>query len=186
LNDNPWHITPEQLAEESRWIEASRRDTSAFAPLYNRYYQRILGFIYNRVEEKEMAFELTSQVFYKALSKLSSYKYTGVPFSAWLFRIASNEVNDMYRSGKSKRVVVVNENTLQDLQESVDESHLTDAELFKALQTLPEEEMQLIEMRFFEKRPFAEVADILGITESAAKQRLYKILEKLKKAFLIH
>lgn len=173
-------MTPEQLTEEGQLIEASRKDISAFAPLYNRYYQRMLAFIYNRVEEKEMAYELTAQVFYKALSKLSSYRPTGVPFSAWLFRIAANEVNDLHRNGKSKRVVVVDENTLRDLQDSVDESRHTDAELFKALQTLSEEEMQLVEMRFFEKRPFAEVSDILGITESAAKQRLYKILEKLK------
>lgn len=178
----PNHKTVDQISDEMELVKAAQKDPRQFEPLYTRYYKQIASFLYHRLESKEEAFELTSQVFYKALENLPKYKALGVPFSAWLFRIASNELNLFFRKNKRERVVDVdtvgaNEliHSMEDLQSSVE-----DKKLFEALQTLNEEDLELIDMRFFEKRSFKEICDINGMKESACKMKLYRILEQLK------
>jgi len=125
---------------------------------------------------------LTSQVFYKALENLPKYQPMGVPFSAWLFRIAANEINQWYRKTTAVRVLSIDRDGLGNLKVEVEENGQAemDEQLFNALQTLKEEDMELINMRFFEKRSFKEICDILDMNESACKMKLYRILEKLK------
>jgi RNA polymerase sigma-70 factor (ECF subfamily) len=178
----PNHKTVDQISEEMELVKSAQKDPRQFEPLYTRYYKQIASFIYHRLESKDEAFELTSQVFYKALENLPKYKVLGLPFSAWLFRIASNELNLFFRNNKRQRFVDVdtvgaNEliHSIEDLQSSVE-----DKKLFEALQTLDEEDLELIDMRFFEKRSFKEICDINGMKESACKMKLYRILEKLK------
>ncbi|MEL6972335.1 MAG: sigma-70 family RNA polymerase sigma factor, partial [Bacteroidota bacterium] len=112
-----------------------------------------------------------------------SYQFRGVPFSAWLFRIASNEVAQHYRQNSQKRTVSVEENTLGDVAEEMDiDGEIWQVEdLVNVLDTLKPAELELIELRFFEQRPFKVIAEILGITESNAKVKTYRILERLKK-----
>jgi RNA polymerase sigma-70 factor (ECF subfamily) len=117
------------------------------------------------------------------MQKLSSYNYKGVPFSAWLFRIASNEVAQYYRDEKKKRVISIQQDHLQNLYHEVEDPSPESQTglLVHTLNHLKEEELQLIEMRFFEERPFKEIAQILGITESNAKVKTYRILERMKR-----
>lgn len=178
----PNHKTVEQISEEMELVKAAQKDPRHFEPLYTRYYKQIASFIYHRLENKEEAFELTSQVFYKALENLSKYKALGVPFSAWLFRIASNELNLFFRKNKGARFVDVDATGANELIHSIEEvkSSVGDEQLFEALQTLDQEDLELIDMRFFEKRSFKEICDINGMKESACKMKLYRILEKLK------
>lgn len=180
------HKTMEQIQEEMELVKAAQKNPRCFEPLYTRYYKSIVAFIYHRLESKEEAFELTSQVFYKALDNLSKYKAQGVPFSAWLFRIASNELNLFFRKNKSARFVDIDERGAADLMTSMEDTASTvqDEQLFAALQYLEEEEMELIDMRFFEKRSFKEICEITGLNESACKMKVYRILEKLKKKLI--
>lgn len=180
------HKTMEQIQEEMELVKAAQKNPRCFEPLYTRYYKSIVAFIYHRLESKEEAFELTSQVFYKALDNLSKYKAQGVPFSAWLFRIASNELNLFFRKNKSARFVDIDERGAADLMTSMEDtvSTVQDEQLFAALQYLEEEEMELIDMRFFEKRSFKEICEITGLNESACKMKVYRILEKLKKKLI--
>lgn len=177
-----YHLTTEEIDSEEKLIKAAQANPRDFEPLYKRYFQRIANYLYHRVEDKETAFELTSQVFYKALENLPKYKPMGVPFSAWLFRIAANEINQWYRKNKAVRVLSIDRDGLGELKGDIEESNEPEADekLFKALQTLKEEDMELINMRFFEKRSFKEICDILNMNESACKMKLYRILEKLK------
>lgn len=179
------HKTLDQINEEMELVKAAQKDSRCFEPLYTRYYKKIASYIYHRLENKEEAFELTSQVFYKALENLSKYNAQGVPFSAWLFRIASNEINLFYRKKKSARVVDADAQGVAELICAVEDAspEVQDEQLFEALQQLDEEEMELINMRFFEKRSFKEICDITGMNESACKMKVYRILEKLKKKF---
>jgi RNA polymerase sigma-70 factor, ECF subfamily len=174
--------TTEQIDAEMQLVRAAQDNPRCFEPLYTSYYKRIVAFVYHRVESKEEAFEITAQVFYKALDNLPKYKAQGVPFSAWLFRIASNELNQVFRKNKSLRIISLDSENAGDLIFSIDEvkSEFQDEQLFSALQQLEEEEMEFINMRFFEKRSFKEIADITGTGESACKMRIYRILEKLK------
>lgn len=180
--ESKYHASREQIAAEEAEIEAARGNPAKFAPLYNRYYARILGFVYQRVETKDDAYDITSQTFIAALENIGKYRSQGVPFSAWLFRIACNELNRFYRRSKVRQAVNIDDTQVADILTELGEenSAVTDARLMQAIQQLGTEEMQLLEMRFFEKRPFKDVCDILGITETAAKGRVYRLLERLK------
>ena len=180
--ESKYHASREQIAAEEAEIEAARGNPAKFAPLYNRYYARILGFVYQRVETKDDAYDITSQTFIAALENIGKYRSQGVPFSAWLFRIACNELNRFYRRSKVRQAVNIDDTQVADILTELGEenSAVTAARLMQAIQQLETEEMQLLEMRFFEKRPFKDVCEILGITETAAKGRVYRLLERLK------
>lgn len=172
-------------AMEAEWqeIQAAQQNPARFRPLYERYYESIFRFIFRRTADGDLAADICSQVFLKALQRLGGYQFRGVPFSAWLFRIASNEVAQHFRQNSQKRTVSVEENTLSEVAEEMEvEGELWEVEdLVQALDTLKPDELTLIELRFFEQRPFKEVAEIMGITESNAKVKTYRILERLKK-----
>ncbi len=177
--------TVSAAAMEAEWqeIQAAQQNPARFRPLYERYYEPIFRFVFRRTADSDLSADLCSQVFLKALQRLGSYQFRGVPFSAWLFRIASNEVAQHYRHNSQKRTVSVEENTLGDVAEEMElDGELWQVEdLVVALDTLKPEELELIELRFFEQRPFKAIAEILNITESNAKVKTYRILERLKK-----
>ena len=177
--------TVSEEAMQAEWLEiqAAQQNPALFRPLYQRYYEPIFRFIFRRTSDESLAADLCSQTFLKAMQRLDRYSFQGVPFSAWLFRIASNEVAQHYRQSQKRRVVSAEDATLADIIDEMnepDQAHLQDA-LVKALDTLKDTELELIELRFFEQRPFKEIAAILNITESNAKVRTYRILERLKK-----
>lgn len=171
------------MLTEREEIEAAKADRAKFEPLYNRYYEPILQFVYKRVEGKEAAFDITSQVFLNAMIKLDQFKFVGAPFSSWLYRIALNEINTLFRKDKVQRSIKTEEAELKSViheinpDEDIDEQYSRVAEV---LTEFEEEEVQLIELRFFEKRSFKEIGDILNITENNAKVKLYRLLDKLK------
>jgi RNA polymerase sigma-70 factor, ECF subfamily len=179
-----YHATAEQMSQEHVQVEAAKRDPNFFAPLYNKYYKQIFGYVYQRMEDKETAFDVTAQVFLKALTNLHKYEFKGVPFASWLYRIAQSEVYQMFRDKKAQRTVNADVGDLKFIFEEIEESYYEEytPRVLKMIKELPEDEIKLIEMRFFEKRPFKEIAEILDITENNAKVRLYRILERIKKA----
>jgi RNA polymerase sigma-70 factor (ECF subfamily) len=179
-----YHATSEQISSEFMQIEAAKRDVNQFAPLYNKYYKQIFGYVYQRMEDKDTAFDVTSQVFLKALTNLGKYEFKGVPFASWLYRIAHSEVMQVFRDKKAKRTVNADVGDFRNLFEEVEEGYYEEyqAKVMQLIKQLPEDELQLIEMRFFEKRQFREIAEILMLTETNAKVKLYRILERIKKA----
>jgi RNA polymerase sigma-70 factor, ECF subfamily len=172
------------LEQEQRIIEASKKDSQAFEPLYVKYYEPILKFVYKRVEGLDDCRDITSIVFTNALGNISKYKHMGFPFSSWLYRIAVNEINMFYRRSKKARIISLNDNGIKSM---ASESDGVDEELYTALKTsllhLSEDELLLIELRFFEERPFAEIGEILEISEGNAKIRTYRVLDKLKSIY---
>jgi RNA polymerase sigma-70 factor (ECF subfamily) len=177
----------EEFQTEEFLILRSQADPEAFRPLYEKYFKRIFLFVLHRVEDRQLAGDLAGQVFLKALLHIKGFTFRGLPFSAWLFRIALNECNDYFRKTKRHRVVTIEDVSVEHLyEEFTSDSHLEDlkSRLPAILQKLTVEELQVIELRFFEQRPFKEVADIIGITETYAKVKVYRILDKMKKLFL--
>jgi len=183
LQTSKYHATTSDLSNEQTLVEAAKKDAAKFAVLYDKYYEQIFRFIYQRLDDKEQAFDSTQQVFVKALEKLSKYEFKGVPFSSWLYRIASNEVVDVFRAEKAQRTVNIDSVSVYGIIDEIQESKIDEYhdKIVGIIANLPEDELQLIEMRFFEKRAFKEIAEILEITENNAKVKTYRILEKLKK-----
>lgn len=154
-----------------------------FRPLYERYYEAIFLFVYRRTDDEGLAADLCSQAFLKAMQNIGGYEFKGVPFSAWLYRIASNEVAQHFRRDSKQRVVSIEEAGLPEMFDDTDPHEDEDRHLLlvKALDNLKEDDLLLIEMRFFEGRPFKEIADILDMTENNAKVKAFRILNRMKK-----
>lgn len=180
------HIDQQQLLEE-KIIQEAKDDPEAFRVIYEKYYKRIFLFVLHRVGEKDISADITSQIFLKALQKLHQYQPRGLPFSSWLFRIAVNECNEFFRRNKRVRWVVLEDEHAQMLYEEMFGNEVLSelkAMLPVILEKLQRDELQLIELRFMENRPFKEVAYIVGISENYAKVRTYRVLEKMKKLFV--
>lgn len=178
---NQYHKTPGDIQKELEQIREAQANPARFDVLYERYYKQIFVFVFRRSGDEETSADIVSQVFLKALININRYQHKGLPFSAWLFRIAMNEINMYFRKNKADRVISLDKGDFRTL---IDEESSYDLEkeqrVMQALTQLPEESLQLIELRFFEKRSFSEVGDIFGITENNAKTKVYRVLEKLK------
>lgn len=180
-------LSQDQLQQELRLIEAAKGDRRRFAPLYERYHKQIFLFVFKRTGQEDVAGDLVAQVFLKAMNNLDRYTYRGVPFSAWLYRIASNEVNQFFRNKKGDRVVSMQREQIERVVGVLDDSSNEDNTeyyvrvMLETLKEMKPAEVEIIELRFFEQRPFKEVAFIMGITENNAKVKVYRILERLRK-----
>ncbi|MCP4442156.1 MAG: sigma-70 family RNA polymerase sigma factor [Aureispira sp.] len=183
--------TVTQQAIEQEWIEiqAAQKNPAAFRVLYSRYYEPIFRFVYQRTGDESLTSDLTSQVFLKAMQNLHKYSHKGVPFSAWLFRIASNEIAQHFRKANKNRVVTIEDQNVSDIKEEYEDKAELEVNiglLKEVIKTLKPDEVQILELRFFEKRPFKEIAEILDITENNAKVKIYRLLQKMKKRFSKH
>jgi len=182
------HIEMEELSDpgtytkEEALILAAQKDLQMFSALYEKYYAQILRFVYQRVTSKDDAYDITQQIFLRAMMSLPKYQLRGFPFSSWLYRIALNEMNQLFRKNKKQRGVNLQEKHPTQIVEELGETggEEREAAVLQALTGLEEDDFQLVEMRFFEGRPFKEMAEILNITEANAKMRLYRILDKIK------
>jgi RNA polymerase sigma-70 factor (ECF subfamily) len=181
-----YHATREDMLQEQILVDQAKADPEQFRSLYNRYYERIFLYVWQRIDDKEVAHDVTSQVFLKAMQNLYKYEFKGVPFASWLYRIAKSEVYTVLRKQQVQRTVNIDSVGMGEMVSEMDEDPYAEwmPVLSEAVAELEEDDLQLVEMRFFEKRPFKEIADILDITENNAKVRTYRILEKLKKILI--
>lgn len=178
-----YHMTDSALAREASLIEEAKRDPSKFAGVYEKYYEQIFRYIYQRVNDQDIAADICSQTFLKAMTNLYKFEFKGVPFGSWLYRIASNEMNLFFRENKKNRCVNVETEALSDMiEETEEEDNGAKREvLIDLLRSMEEDDLNLIEMRYFEKRSFKEIGEILDITENNAKVKTYRIIERIKK-----
>jgi RNA polymerase sigma-70 factor (ECF subfamily) len=176
------HQSRQQLDEEVLQIKAAIADPQAFGLLYDKYYLRIFRYVFQRVEDEDTAGDVTSVVFSKALFGLSKYQFRGVPFSAWLFRVAQNELNQLFRKNKVQKVVNVPLESLAQVAEDAREEYLEGRieDLKRAMKDLNEEELELLEQRYFENRSYKEMSEILDMEENNARVKTFRVIQKLK------
>ena len=177
------HINQEEILKEFEAVKKAAKDPAQFQILYDRYFSMIFNFIFRKTDDEDNTADLTSQTFLKALRNIKKYKYKGVPFSAWLYRIASNEVNKYYRQTNKKLVFSFDEQEFERLieQNREEEKELDIDYIIQQMHSLSETDIEVLELRFFESKSFAEIAFILEINEANAKMRTYRAIEKLKK-----
>ena len=182
------HMSDEEIAAEQQIIEASKKDAQAFSAIYDYYFEGIFEFIYRRTDDEQLADDLCSQTFVRALENLKRYEFRGLPFSAWLYRIATNEVNKYFNKRNRNRVFSLEEERVKELMESDDEGFTEEQfqQLKAILNDLPTATMEILELRFFEGLGFKEIAFVLNIGESGAKMRLYRAVEKLRVQFNVN
>jgi RNA polymerase sigma-70 factor (ECF subfamily) len=190
LNDTgeaaPSEIEPLGANRERELIEAARRDPERFAELYEDNFARVYGYIARRVRDRAAAEDLTADVFHHALRNLGSYEWRGVPFGAWLIRIAANAVIDRFkRAAKEQEVLTASQVQPAHLDVSASlEADLEEVEhwtrLVRLVDALPGDQRLVIKLRFVEEKSIREIARELGRTEGAVKQLQFRGLQNLR------
>ena len=163
--------------DEPTLIAAAQADPARFEDLYDRYVQRVFGFVSKRVGNRAAAEDITSAVFEQALASLPKFEWRGVPFAAWLIRIAANAVADHWR--RSAREVGEAPAEMPDAGEM--DATEQRAILFQLVDRLPELQRRVIELRFGEEKSIREIATALQRSEGAVKQLQLRALENLRK-----
>jgi RNA polymerase sigma-70 factor (ECF subfamily) len=167
------------LADERLLIEAAQQDPSRFAELYESNFHRVYAFIARRVHDRNEAEDITAEVFRQALMNLGRFEWRGVPFAAWLLRIAANTLADRWQL--ASRSVEVTVDSLEKVA-----SARTDAEverhamLFQLVDRLPPDQRLVIIRRFVDQKSLREISQELGRSEGAIKQLQFRALETLR------
>lgn len=169
------------LEKEADLIEQAKKEPAAFRLLYNFYYPPIFRFIYNRMADEEEAADVCQSVFLKAMINLPKYEDRGYHFGAWLYKIAANETLLYFRENKKQRNVLISKEFSGSFYpEGNDNNHQMINKLEEAIQELDEREIQLIELKYWEKRPYQEIAYIMDMSISNAKTKMSRIYKKLQ------
>ena len=180
----------DSLAQEEEWIEASKIDPAAFQFLFNEYYDLIYNFAYRRTLDRALAQDISAATFMKALENIHRFVCRGIPFSAWLYRIAVNEINLYHR--KRKRLIpltteralhLVHENRTDQriLQHEEDEEKIRQLrKIHQAIASLKPIYQDAITLRYFEDKSIREIAEILDLSENTVKTHIHRGLQHLR------
>ncbi len=177
-----------QQDEESLVRRAQHRDQEAFAQLYEEHFDKIYRYVALRIGDKTEAEDMTQQVFLKALQSISSFKWKGIPFSAWLFRIAHNQVVDYFRSKKRTAVPLdesLTSSNSNDNPQSVVERKLDSEQLLLATKQLTETQREVISLRFAGELSIAQVAKTMGKSQGAVKALQHSAIVALRKTLRV-
>jgi RNA polymerase sigma-70 factor, ECF subfamily len=185
LNKLGFRFCEKSNSKENRRVKLAKAgDRNAFAQLYDQYMDAIYRFIYARVSGKMVVEDLTSQVFLKAWENIASFQERGLPFRAWLYRIARNTVIDHYRTAKfhdSIELLPTDEPALNVNAEDHLELHFEEEELVEAMEQLTEDQRQAIRLKFLEGLSTQEVADEMGKRKGAIRALQMRGLQTLSK-----
>lgn len=157
-------------------------DKEAVSQLYERYVDRIYRYVAYRVPVED-AEDIAAEVFMKMVEGLPNFEYTGAPFEAWLYRIASARIADFHRDRARKPTDEMDEG-LSDGKPQPEEILLDAQEkhdVRSALKQLDEDDQEILILRFVERKSHKEVAEILGKNEAAVRTAQHRALKKLAK-----
>jgi RNA polymerase sigma-70 factor, ECF subfamily len=169
---------------ERALIEAAQRDRSRFADLYEANFDRVYAYVVRRVRDRDEAQDITADVFHLALKSLPRFEWRGIPFAAWLFRIASNEIADRSkriarRRAQERDVSFEATNNRGEVVAGIDEAERR-GRLFGLVDRLPHDQSRVIVMRFAEQKSIREIATALGRSAGSVKQLQFRGLQNLR------
>lgn len=171
-------------SDEEALIKASQGDSEAFGVIYDRYVGRIYNYIFYRTGNQHDAEDLTSRVFTRAIKHIGKYQNRGVPFSAWLYRIAHNLVANWHRDNSRRHEVELEDSywvsSNSDMPEHILERSQEDAALLNVIRDLPEDRQTLLILKFVEHMSNAEIGHIMERTEGAVKSLYHRTLLSLR------
>ena len=177
----------EREAAERRLVEAAQRDPACFGDLYEQYFELVYSYVARRLRNRTEAEDLTAEVFRKALQSLARFKWTGAPFAAWLFRIASNMIADRAkraaREGNTEPALTLRQPGATHVQQTDLEDCERQRQLFRVVDELAADQKRVLVMRFAEELSIDDIANALGRSEGAVKQLQFRALENLRRKF---
>jgi RNA polymerase sigma factor (sigma-70 family) len=179
------------MMQERALVEKAKGNPDAFGSLYDAYYSQIFRYILRRTANVQVTEDITSEVFFAALKNISKFHWQGVPFSAWLYRIANNKTATYFTHGTNGHVHLddIPESDLSSTSSAEEELLEAEAELKRHEQYLALHEnikkldikyQEVVTLRFFENKQINEISAILGKREGTVKSLLHRGLEKLR------
>ncbi|MCA9949254.1 MAG: sigma-70 family RNA polymerase sigma factor [Anaerolineales bacterium] len=171
-------------SDESALIERAKTDNDAFGLLYERYVDRIYNYVYYRTGNSADAEDLTARIFERAMKHIGNYRDQGVPFSAWLYRIAHNLVANWHRDRSRRKMI-----SIDDVGQWVIDDHGPElsaqlmedkAALITAIRRLPMDRQELLRLKFVDRLSNAEIGVILDRSEGAIKSLYHRTLLALR------
>jgi RNA polymerase sigma-70 factor (ECF subfamily) len=180
-----YNINHMEIEREKILVARAKLEPEAFGELYEEYYSRIFGYVLRRTANLQLAQDITSEVFFKALKGINNFYWRGISFSSWLYRIASNEIANSYRRN------VNDHKYLQEVRTSPLSQDYISAELelrkneeyqtlWEGISRLPPEYQEVITLKYFEDKELKEIAEILRKPEGTVKSLLHRGIEKLR------
>ncbi len=166
---------------------AQNGDKEAFTELYETYFDKLYRYIVVRIGNRAEAEDMTQQVFVKAYKSISSYRWRGVPFSAWLFRIAHNLIVDFFRKEGKRPTVPLDESLVasNDNVQQVVERRLDVERVMAATRQLTAAQREVVSLRFAGGLAIAEVARVMGKSEGAVKALQHSAIAALRRVLLV-
>jgi RNA polymerase sigma-70 factor (ECF subfamily) len=170
--------------DEAELVARAKADPEAFGQLYERYVRPIYNYIYYRTGNAQDAEDLTARVFQRASQHLPRYTDRGLPFSAWLYRIAHNAVANWHRDESRRQALPLNGAALTDLRSDAPEETLEARRqqelMLRAIRRLPGERQQLLILKFVEQLSNAEIGVVMNRSEGAVKSLYHRTLQALR------
>lgn len=183
FNRKPRQVNYNSLSD-SELVELAKHDQDAFGEIYERYVKKIYNYIYYRTSNQHDAEDLTARVFFRAMSHIENYVDKGVPFQAWLYRIAHNLVANWHRDRGRRKIIPLDEFVASSLSADAPDRAAEDEEereqLLMAIRRLPPERQQLLVLKFVERLSNAEIGEIMDRTEGAIKSLYHRTLLALR------
>ena len=170
--------------EDGELVKLSKEDKGAFGELYERYMPKMYSYIFYRTSNQHDAEDLTARVFFRAMSHIGNYVDKGLPFQAWLYRIAHNLVANWHRD-QGRRKIIALDDYVGHLLKSESPDRLAEEleereQLMEAIQGLPEDRQQLLLLKFIDQLSNAEIGQIMSRTEGAIKSLYHRTLLSLR------
>ena len=173
-----------ELNEEAILTSASLGDREAFGELYELYVERIFNYVYYRTGNSHDAEDLTARVFQRAMNHITKYRDRGVPFSAWLYRIAHNLVANWHRDRSRRQEIPLGDVPVVPSKEERPEARLVRSQeqdsLLRYIRQLPPDRQTLLILKFVEDLSNAEIGQIMGRSEGAVKSLYHRTLLSLR------
>ena len=170
--------------DDLKLVRQAASDLDAFGELYERHVRRIYNYIYYRTGNHHDAEDLTARVFERALRHIPKFKDKGVPFSAWLYRIAHNLVANWHRDQSRRPVVPLDDRFFTKGGRNIPETEAVSKDeqrmLLAAVHLLPPDRQQLLILKFVQRFSNAEIGQIMGRTEGAIKSLYHRTLNALR------
>jgi RNA polymerase sigma-70 factor (ECF subfamily) len=182
----PEVVPVSQTSSESELVSFAKRDPEAFGTLYERYVDKIYSYIYYRTGNHHDAEDLTARTFYRALRHLQRYQDRGLPFSAWLYRIAHNLVANWHRDRSRRQVIALDEVALVSPRPDPEgklELEDNQKRLLRLIRRESPDRQQLLILKFVEQMSNREIAQIMGRSEGAIKSLYHRTLLALREAW---
>lgn len=179
-----FNLSEQEYKEEEVLALASQGDRDAFGQLYEHYVERIFNYVYYRTGNSHDAEDLTARVFQRAMNHIVNYTDRGVPFSAWLYRIAHNLVANWHRDRSRKQEIPLDDLPILPTKGDHPERNLVRSQeeeaLLRMIRKLPPERQNLLILKFVENMSNAEIGRIMGRSEGAVKSLYHRTLLALR------